>query len=102
MFFISIKRKNEFLQRGPKPDDKQIEKQRNNKLCLHGKEGDCLQFSLWLCVVIYPFYTITFYSSLSAYLQLNPWTYTQSHTPTVVQREGGIKPPSQGFVGTEK
>ena len=40
-FNLTIQRKNEFLQRGSKPEDKQIEKQRNNKVTLHGKEGEC-------------------------------------------------------------
>ncbi|XP_078370082.1 coiled-coil domain-containing protein 138-like [Oculina patagonica] len=34
----NLQRKNEFLQRGSKPEDKQIEMQRNNKLTSHGKE----------------------------------------------------------------
>ncbi|KAJ7388198.1 hypothetical protein OS493_039284, partial [Desmophyllum pertusum] len=35
---LKKQRKNEFLQRNSKPDDKQMEKQRNNKLTSHGKE----------------------------------------------------------------
>lgn len=39
-FCFTLQRKNEFLQRSSKPDDKEIEKQRvTNKLTSQGKEG---------------------------------------------------------------
>ena len=51
LFNLTIQRKNEFLQRNSKPEDREIEKERNNKLTSHGKSGTFLQYSCSRCVV---------------------------------------------------
>ena len=51
LFNLTIQRKNEFLQRNSKPEDRAIEKERNNKLTSHGKSGTFLQYSCSRCVV---------------------------------------------------
>ena len=43
--YLTFQRKNEFLQRNSKPEDRQIEKQRNNRLTSHGRDGTFLQYS---------------------------------------------------------